>query len=160
MAAIWIAFEQPQRRKTHRVMREMPVGIKSSSAVLRSGMTREMTEYGTSIEVEEDAAAELTGLMGQEVIVSFEAQGSEEQGLDVNATIRSIKAMDNKKTLLGLEFVDPDQNDMLRLVRMAYCEPGTWMRFNEPNDSPLRSFWKLASTPARVMSNSLPRSRK
>lgn len=160
MAAIWIAFEQPQRRKTHRVARSMPVTVRAEGLSLRAdGRTQDMTEHGSSIEIAARGVG-FSELVGQTVSVMFKPESEYAEALEIKATIRSVKVLEGDRALVGVEFVVANQQVSDALVRLAYCEPGTWTRFHEPHDSPLHSLLRVAATPFRVARKSAPRMRK
>jgi cellulose synthase (UDP-forming) len=135
-AAILVALEQPQLRKTHRLERKLPTRIYSEGQTW-TGKTLNVSETGSQILLEtwpnlpDEVDVELEGDFGS--TVRFKSR------------IIWTKPVNESQIVLAIEYIEPTQAQLDQLVIVMYSEVEEWYSQNRKiADAPLASFLFLA----------------
>lgn len=135
-AAILVALEQPQLRKTHRLERKLPTQIYSEGQTWM-GKTLNISETGAQILLEtwpnlpDEVEVELEGDFGSKV--RFKSR------------IIWTKPVNDSQIVLAIEYIEPTQQQLDQLVIVMYSEVEEWYsQHRELADAPLASFLFLA----------------
>jgi cellulose synthase (UDP-forming) len=135
-AAILVALEQPQLRKTHRLERQLATRIYSEGQTW-TGRTVNVSETGAQISLEtwpnlpDEVEVELAGDFGSTVALK--------------SRIVWTKPLNESQVILAVEYIEPTQAQLDRLVIVMYSEVEEWYSQNRQlADAPLTSFLFLA----------------
>jgi len=138
LAALLVAFEQPQLRQTHRLPRRLPVMIYSDDNTC-SGETINVSETGALIAL--DTSPNLPDEVEIELVGDFGARAF------LNGRIIRATPLNDTQTRLAVDFVNstPAQQDALTLV--IFSDVKEWYsQKREYVDDPLVSFKFLATS--------------
>jgi cellulose synthase (UDP-forming) len=141
LAALLVAFEQPQLRQTHRLPRRLPVMIYSDDNTC-SGETINVSETGALIAL--DTSPNLPDEVEIELVGDFGARAF------LNGRIIRATPLNDTQTRLAVDFVNstPAQLDSLALV--IYSDVQEWYSQKRNYvDDPLASFKFLATSLTR-----------
>ncbi|RMG10690.1 MAG: cellulose synthase catalytic subunit (UDP-forming) [Cyanobacteria bacterium J055] len=135
-AAILVALEQPQMRKNHRLERQLPTRIYSEGQTW-TGRTSNVSETGAQILLEtwpnlaDEVEVELEGDFGSTV--------------RLKSRIVWIKPVNESQVAIAVDYIEPTQEQLDRLVIVIYSEVEEWYSQNRQiADAPLASFMFLA----------------
>jgi len=141
LAALLVAFEQPQLRRTHRLPRRLPARIYSADKTW-SGETINVSETGTLILLEswpnlpDEVEVELMGDYGARAFLD----GRIIRGTPINDT----------QSHLGIDFVNPNRAQLDSLALVIYSDVQEWYsQKRDYVDDPLASFKFLATSLTR-----------
>ena len=148
LAALLVAFEQPQERTSHRLRRRLGTTIysydyKSEQNQVWHGITMDISELGARITVEghpillEEVEVELVGDFGARVILE--------------AQVVMVKPFANNQTEVAIKFINVTQAQRDNLTLVIYSDVKEWYsQKREYVDRPLESFAFLATGLVRV----------
>jgi len=129
-----VAHEQKQRRSSVRIMARIPIVVRFPNGATATGMTRDMSVGGASIEL---AANDLSYISGEEVQLAFPAQTGD---AEITATI--VAQIDDE---IRLQFQLATIAEQETLTRALYSRADSWLtdqaRLEE--DRPLISFARI-----------------
>lgn len=141
IAALLVAFEQPQLRSKHRLQRHLPAVIHSNASNFR-GETINVSETGALIVLDtwpnlsDEVTVELMGDYGGKAFLT---------GRIVRAT-----PINNTQTHLAIDFVNPTRAQLDNLALVLYSEVKEWYgQKRDYVDRPLLSFRFLATSLTR-----------
>lgn len=141
-AAILVALEQPQLRKTHRLERQLATRIYSEGQTW-TGRTVNVSETGAQIALEtwpnlpDEVEVELAGDFGSTV--------------QIKSRIVWTKPVNESQIILAVEYIEPTQAQLDQLVIVMYSEVEEWYSQNRQlADAPLESFLFLAKAFGRA----------
>lgn len=135
-AAILVALEQPQMRKTHRLERRLPTRIYSEGQTW-VGQTQNISETGAQIVLDT-----LPNLPDE---VEVELEGDFGSTVQLRSRIVWMKPVNESQAVLAIQYIEPTQAQLDQLVIVIYSEVEEWYSQNrELADAPLSSFMFLA----------------
>jgi cellulose synthase (UDP-forming) len=147
-AAILVALEQPQLRKTHRLERQLATRIYSEGQTW-TGRTSNVSETGAQILLEtwpnlpDEVEVELAGDFGSTV--------------GLKSRIVWTKPVNESQIILAVEYIEPTQAQLDQLVIVMYSEVEEWYSQNRQiADAPLASFMFLAQAFGRAFRPTKP----
>jgi cellulose synthase (UDP-forming) len=117
-AALLVALEQPQLRRSHRLYRQLRVTVRSSEHETFTGQTLDISESGARIRLDQPASnfpdlvdLEIVGDFGKRVCLT---------GTIIRVTTR------NQESLLAVAFVDVSPEEYDDLVLVLYSDVDQW----------------------------------
>jgi cellulose synthase (UDP-forming) len=141
-ASILVALEQPQLRRAHRLDRKLNVRLFYHDDVI-VGQTVNVSETGAQIQLEswlnlpDEIEIELVGDFGTTV--------------RLNSRIVWTKPVSDSQVLISVDYIEPNQAQLDRLVLVLYSDVKEWYSQNRSNvDAPFASFWFLAKGVGRA----------
>jgi cellulose synthase (UDP-forming) len=150
VAACLVAFEQPQRRKAHRLPRQLNAIIHSGNQQW-SGTTVNVSETGARIILDEwpnipdEVRVELVGDFGARVLL--------------DAQIVRSTATSRLQAMLAVHFVNMTETQWDDLVLVLYSDVEEWYaQKRTESDNPVSSFQFLATSLLRVFREFIPES--
>ena len=143
MAALLVAFEQPQLRRTHRLDRRLTATIRGFDQTW-TGRTIDVSETGARITLEtlanlpDEVEVELVGDYGRRAFL--------------NARIIREPSVSETQTHLVMEFTNPNRTQMDNLALVLYSDVQEWYsQKREFVDRPLASWRFLANSLVRSL---------
>lgn len=137
LAAMLVAFEQPQLRKTHRLPRHLGAAVFTADKSW-TGHTINISETGVLISL--DAQPNLPDEVEVELVGDYGARAFMDGRI-----IRATPVEDNRSDL-AIEFINPTQAQLDALTVVIYSDVKEWYSQNrEDVDKPLESFGFLAT---------------
>ncbi len=148
LAALLVAFEQPQERTSHRLYRRLGATVYSYDYNTEQtqewhGITQDLSETGTGILLEgqptlpEEVEIELVGDFGARVIL--------------DAEVIRLQSRNNNQSLLSVRFRDLTQTQKDNLTLVTYSDVKEWYsQKRQYVDRPMESFGFLATGMFRV----------
>ncbi len=148
LAALLVAFEQPQERTSHRLRRQLGATVysydyNSEQNQAWSGITVDISEIGARMWLEgkatlpEELELELVGDFGARVILE--------------AQVVMVKSIGDNQTELAVKFINLTQAQLDNLALVIYSDVKEWYsQKREYVDRPLESFGFLATGIIRV----------
>jgi cellulose synthase (UDP-forming) len=150
VAALLVAFEQPQVRSKHRLPRRLTAMIYSDGISL-SGETINVSETGALIAL--DSWPHLPDEVEVELVGDYGARAF------LNGRIVRATPVNDTQTHLAIDFVNPNRAQLDNLVLVIYCDVKEWYsQKREYVDLPLASFKFLASSLSRSFRDLEPES--
>jgi len=166
-AALLVALEQPQMRRSHRLQRQLQVSIYGGEQPLQ-GQTLDISESGARLQLE--AWPNLPDLVELTIHGDFDAT------VQLEAEIVRVKPVDGDRVIVGVDFVNVTPEQFDRLVLVLYSDVEEWysqhrtiidrpfasltfmvtsvMRaFREPKASALTPIFKRIQAPAHIYWN-------
>ena len=147
-AAILVALEQPQMRRMHRLERKLCARVYSQGQMW-AGITANVSESGAQIVLEswpnlpDEVEVELEGDFGTTV--------------RLKSRIVWIEPTSDSQVSIAIQYLEPTQVQLDRLVLVIYSEVEEWYSQNRENvDAPFQSFWFLASAIRRAFRPTKP----
>ena len=148
-AALLVALEQPQMRRTHRLDRRLETIIYGPGNTVWNGRTVNVSETGASIEL--DTWPNLPDVIDIDIRGDFTAEVS------LSAKILRVEPKADDRVVMAIEFVDPtpEQSDALALV--IYSDVAEWYaQERTERDRPLASLRFLATSLIRAFRDVKP----
>jgi cellulose synthase (UDP-forming) len=140
VAAVCVAYEQPQQRRAHRVVRDFPCQLRLG-ATRRQGRCLDLSESGVRLALDGDTrlpdACELhiTGERGT---------------VELDGRLVWCEWGRGGRAEAGFAFENVDAERHRALVELIFSDDASWMRSTYPRDDPFRSFGYLLTTLWRV----------
>ncbi|MGF1513131.1 MAG: UDP-forming cellulose synthase catalytic subunit [Elainellaceae cyanobacterium] len=150
MAALMVAFEQPQMRRAHRLQRQLQVNVRGTEQVLK-GRTLDISERGARIRVE--------SWPNLPDIVELEIQGDFGATVQLEAEVLRVQPIEDQ-VIVGLDFIEltPEQADQLVLV--LYSDVDEWYsQKRTATDRPFSSLGFMAMSLLRAFKDPKPSKR-
>jgi cellulose synthase (UDP-forming) len=140
VAAVCVAYEQPQRRRFPRVARDFPCELRDG-AESREARCLDISESGIRLKLA--AGGRLPDRCGLQI--------SAERGVvALDARLLWCEWGKPEGTEAGFAFERAGAETHRALVELIFSEDGSWMRSTYPRDDPFRSFGYLLNTLWRV----------
>jgi cellulose synthase (UDP-forming) len=140
VAAACVAYEQPQQRRSPRVLRDFPVELRADGAVTRAHC-RDISESGVRL---------VLGTMGALPGACEVRIGGERNAVTVRARRVWNEWLAPGEAQAGLAFEALDAGQHRELVELVFSDDRAWLRRTYPRDDPIRSFGYLLTTVWRV----------
>ncbi|MBE9182395.1 UDP-forming cellulose synthase catalytic subunit [Oculatella sp. LEGE 06141] len=147
-AALLVAFEQPQLRRTHRLNRQL-TAITHSTNQTRIGQTIDVSESGARILL--DSWPNLPDVIDLELVGDFGARVS------LTAQVIRVDPFNDHQSMLAVNFIDMSQSQYDALVLVLYSDVAEWYAQDRQEiDKPLDSLRFLATGLLRVFREPKP----
>jgi cellulose synthase (UDP-forming) len=140
VAAVCVAYEQPQQRHAPRVARDFPCDVRFG-AETRRARTLDVSESGIRLGLEPSV------LLPEACEVRI---AGERGAVAVKARRVWCEWGGSGQAEAGLAFTDADAEKHRELVELIFSDDGSWLRSTYPRDDPFRSFGYLVTTLWRV----------
>ncbi len=151
-AALLVGFEQPQVRTAHRLNRHLRVEIYSNGLTIR-GETVNISETGALISLE--SWPNLPDEVQVEVMGDFVVRAN------LTARVIGLTPVNDTKTLLAIDFINPNRAQLDALTLVLYSDVGEWYsQKREDIDKPVASLGFLATSLTRSLRDLQPSTRR
>jgi cellulose synthase (UDP-forming) len=151
-SALLVGFEQPQVRTAHRLNRHLRVEISSNGLTIR-GETVNISETGALISLE--SWPNLPDEVQIQVMGDFVARAN------LTARVIGLTLVNDTKTLLAIDFINPNRTQLDALTVVLYSDVGEWYSQKRQDiDQPVASLGFLATSLTRSLRDLQPSRRK
>jgi cellulose synthase (UDP-forming) len=151
-AALLVGLEQPQVRTAHRLDRHLRVEIYSNGLTIR-GETVNISETGALISLES-----WPNLPDE---VQIEVMGDYVARANLTARVIGLTLVNDTKTLLAIDFIDPNRAQLDALTIVLYSDVREWYSQKRQDiDKPVASLGFLATTLTRSLRDLQPSTRR
>jgi cellulose synthase (UDP-forming) len=151
-AALLVGLEQPQVRTAHRLDRHLRVEIYSNGLTIR-GETVNISETGALISLE--SWPNLPDEVQVEVMGDYVARAN------LTARVIGLSPVNDTKTLLAVDFIDPNRAQLDALTIVLYSDVREWYSQKRQDiDKPVASLGFLATSLTRSLRDLQPSRRK
>ena len=151
-AALLVGLEQPQVRTAHRLERHLRVDIYSNGLTIR-GETVNISETGALISLE--SWPNLPDEVQVEVMGDFVAR------TNLTARVIGLTPVNDTKTLLAIDFIDPNRAQLDALTLVLYSDVREWYSQKRQDiDKPAASLGFLATSLTRSLRDLQPSIRR
>jgi cellulose synthase (UDP-forming) len=151
-AALLVGLEQPQVRTAHRLNRHLRVEIYSNGLTIR-GETVNISETGALISLES-----WPNLPDE---VQIELMGDYVARANLTARVIGLTLVNDTKTLLAIDFIDPNRTQLDALTIVLYSDVREWYSQKRQDiDQPVASLGFLATSLTRSLRDLQPSRRK
>jgi cellulose synthase (UDP-forming) len=148
VAAILVALEQPQLRRTHRLSRTLDTVVYSRDRTWM-GRTLDISESGARVVLDE-----WPNLPDE---IELEVIGDSGSHAFVNGRIIRVSPLDEQQVVLAIDFVNLSQDQMDALILVLYSDVREWYsQKREGVDRPLESLRFVMSGLKRALSEPKP----
>ncbi|MEB3294768.1 MAG: UDP-forming cellulose synthase catalytic subunit [Synechococcales bacterium] len=148
LSACLVAFEQPQLRRSHRLLRQLTVYIHSEGKRW-VGQTIDISETGARILLET-----WPDIPDQ---VRLEILGDYDMRVLLDAQVLRGGATDRLQSVLTVDFINPQRTQLDDLVLVLYSDVRQWYSQHRPNaDRPMDSLRFIATSLARAFQEFRP----
>ncbi|MGB3614966.1 MAG: UDP-forming cellulose synthase catalytic subunit [Elainellaceae cyanobacterium] len=142
LAALLVALEQPQMRRSHRLQRRLRVSVHGGDQPLQ-GQTLDISESGARLQLE--TWPNLPDL------VELTIQGDFDATVQLEAEIVRVKPVDGDRVIVGVDFVNVTPEQLDRLVLVLYSDVEEWYSQDRTaTDRPFASLAFMATSFMRV----------
>lgn len=149
IAALLVAFEQPQLRRTHRLNRQLATTIYGSHQMTLTGKTLDVSETGARVVL--DNWPNLPDVVEIEIIGDFGARAF------LEAKVIRVDPLDDTRTVVAIDFINMSQAQMDALVLVLYSDVKEWYsQQRQELDRPFESLRFLATGIFRAFQDPKP----
>ncbi|MEL6246728.1 MAG: UDP-forming cellulose synthase catalytic subunit [Cyanobacteria bacterium J06627_15] len=152
LAALVVALEQPQLRRTHRLQRQLAVTLHGSQQRTWQGQTLDISESGARI-----GLSSWPNLADR---VDLEIQGDSDRRVALTAEVIRVDPVSDRDVVVSVDFTQLTQAQMDALVLVLYSDVGTWYsQVRNIIDRPLASLTFIATALRRAFKTPQPAQR-
>ncbi|MEO0539562.1 MAG: UDP-forming cellulose synthase catalytic subunit [Cyanobacteria bacterium P01_A01_bin.105] len=152
LAALLVALEQPQLRRTHRLQRQLQVTIKGSQQQTWQGQTLDISESGARIQL-----ANWPNLADRAELI---IQGDASRQVQLTADVIRVEPVSDHDVIVSVDFAELTQPQLDALVLVLYSDVETWYaQARNVTDRPLASLRFIATALQRAFKSPQPAQR-